>query len=106
MTDFTNLSENEIQSLIESAERALKEKQTGKRKEVIAQIKELAASIGVTIEIIDTDKKTVERRQGKVSAKYRNPNDPSQIWTGRGLAPRWMRDLLAAGKTKADFEIQ
>lgn len=105
MTDFNNLSENEIQALIETAEKALREKQMSKRKDVIAQIKELAASIGVTVEISDADKKVMERKAGKVAAKYRNPADPSQTWTGRGLAPRWMQDLLAAGKDKAEFEI-
>lgn len=105
MTDFNNLSETEIQALIDNAEKALKEKQSSKRKEVIAKIKELAASIGVTVELVEGDKK-VERKTGKVAAKYRNPADASQTWTGRGLAPKWMQDLLAAGRNKSEFEIK
>ncbi|MBS4050338.1 H-NS histone family protein [Methylomonas rivi] len=105
MTDFNNLSETEIQALIDNAEKALKEKQSSKRKEVIAKIKELAASIGVAVELVEGDKK-VERKTGKVAAKYRNPADASQTWTGRGLAPKWMQDLLAAGRNKAEFEIK
>ncbi|MCQ8102807.1 H-NS histone family protein [Methylomonas sp. SURF-2] len=104
MTDFNNLSETEIQALIDNAEKALKEKQSSKRKEVIAQIKELAASIGMGVELVEADKK-VERKTGKVAAKYRNPADGSQTWTGRGLAPKWMQDLLAAGRNKSEFEI-
>jgi DNA-binding protein H-NS len=104
MTDFNNLSETEIQALIENAEKALKEKQSSKRKEVIGKIKELAASIGVSVEIIEGDKKT-DRKIGKVAAKYRNPADPSQTWTGRGLAPKWMQDLMAAGRDRSEFEI-
>lgn len=104
MTDFNNLSEIEIQALIDNAEKALKEKQSSKRKEVVAKIKELAASIGVTVELVEGDKK-VERKTGKVAAKYRNPADASQTWTGRGLAPKWMQDLLAAGRNKSEFEI-
>ena len=105
MTDFNNLSESELQAHIENAEKALKERQSSKRKEVIAQIKELAASIGVSVEISDSDKKS-DRKTGKVPAKYRNPADASQTWTGRGLAPRWMQDLLASGRNKAEFEIK
>lgn len=105
MTDFNNLSETEIQALIDNAEKALKEKQSSKRKEVIAKIKELAASIGVTVELVEGDKK-VERKTGKVAAKYRNPVDASQTWTGRGLAPKWMQDLLAEGRNKSEFEIK
>jgi len=105
MTDFNNLSETEIQALIENAEKVLKDRQSSKRKEVIAQIKELAASIGVSVEISDGDKKA-ERKGSKVAPKYRNPADASQTWTGRGLAPKWMQELLAAGRDKAEFEIQ
>lgn len=104
MNDLNNLSETEIQALIDDAEKVLKERQSSKRKEVIAQIKELAASIGVTVEIHDGDKK-MERKGSKVAPKYRNPADASQTWTGRGLAPKWMQELLAAGRDKAEFEI-
>lgn len=104
MTDFNNLSETELQEYIENAEKALKERQTNKRKEVIAKIKELAASVGVSVEIIDGERKA-DRKTGKVAARYRNPDDASQTWTGRGLAPRWMQELLAAGRVKSEFEI-
>ena len=40
MNDFNNLSEKEIQTLIDNAEKALKERQISKRKEVITQIKD------------------------------------------------------------------
>ncbi|MGR8931317.1 MAG: H-NS histone family protein [Gammaproteobacteria bacterium] len=104
MTDFNKLSDTEIKALIDNAEKTLKERHTSKRKEVIAQIKELAASIGVSVEIVEGDKKP-ERKGAKVAAKYRNPADTSQTWTGRGLAPKWMQELLAAGRDKSEFEI-
>jgi DNA-binding protein H-NS len=105
MTDFNNLSEKEIQVLIDNAEKALKDRQFSKRKEVLTQIKELAASIGVTVDIHEGDKKA-DRKIGKVAARYRNPSNASQTWTGRGLAPKWMQELLASGRDKAEFEIK
>jgi DNA-binding protein H-NS len=41
----------------------------------------------------------------KVAPKYRNPNDKSQTWSGRGLSPRWMSAALKAGKSKDAFLI-
>lgn len=105
MTDFNNLSETEIQALIENAGKALKDRQSSKRKEVIAQIKELAASIGVTVDINEGDRKA-DRKAGKVAARYVNPANATQTWTGRGLAPKWMQELLASGRNKAEFEIK
>jgi len=39
-----------------------------------------------------------------VPAKYRGPN--GEVWSGRGLTPRWLTSLLTNGKTKEDFAIK
>lgn len=104
MSDFQNLSENELQAMIENAKKALDVKQAGKRKEVIAQIKELAASINVTVEIHDNDKKSA-RKGVKVAYKYAHPEDPAKQWTGRGVTPKWMQELINNGRDKEEFEI-
>jgi DNA-binding protein H-NS len=33
----------------------------------------------------------------KVAAKYRNPANPEQTWTGRGVSPSWVQALKASG---------
>jgi len=33
----------------------------------------------------------------KVAPKYRNPANPEQTWTGRGVSPSWVQSLKAAG---------
>jgi DNA-binding protein H-NS len=37
--------------------------------------------------------------------KFRNPEDPSITWSGRGRHPRWVNELLAAGRAIDDFRI-
>ena len=105
MTDIQNLSLAELQALIKNAESALEEKQASMRKEGIAQIKEIAASIGVTVEIID-GKKSRKSSSSTISAKYANPANPSQTWTGRGLAPKWLKTLIEQGRSKEEFLIK
>jgi DNA-binding protein H-NS len=104
MSDLKGLSEDQLKDMINNAEKALKEKQLNKRKEVIAQIKELAASAGITVDIKEEDGRS-SRKGVKVSAKYRNPENPDQTWTGRGVAPKWMQALLNAGREKTEFLI-
>lgn len=104
MSEYKNLSEDELQVVIEKAEKALKEKKIEKRKEVISQIKTLADSIGVTVEIRGSENKAAKAVK-KVSAKYCNPDDSSQTWTGRGLTPKWMKILVDAGRDKSEFLI-
>ena len=45
------------------------------------------------------------RKLGKVPPKYRNPENESETWTGRGKQPRWMAERVAQGKTPDDFLI-
>jgi DNA-binding protein H-NS len=104
MNEYNNLSEHELQAVIENAEKALKNKQTNKRKEVIAQIKELASSIDIIVEILEPEKKSV-RKGSKVAIKYRHPDDSTKIWTGRGVTPKWMRELIDAGHDRSEFEV-
>jgi DNA-binding protein H-NS len=43
--------------------------------------------------------------RGKVAPKYRNPEDPTETWAGRGLKPRWLAAAIKSGKKLDDFAI-
>ena len=88
------------------------EREVSKRskKNVVAAKKELEAVArrhGVSLDEIlpsavsgQMPKKTA-RKKAKIPAKYRNPNDPAQTWTGRGRPPLWIIASREAG-TKDD----
>ena len=101
MTDIQNKSKEELMALIAKAQAQLEAIKRSHHKEVIAQIKELAASIDVTVDIHETSKAT----SAKIPAKFCNPDNPSQTWTGRGMAPKWLKDLVEKGHNKDEFLI-
>lgn len=43
--------------------------------------------------------------RGPVAPKYRNPQNPSETWAGRGLKPRWLAAALKGGKKLEHFSI-
>ncbi len=104
MTEYNQLSEVELKTVIEKAEKALKEKQERKHKEVISQIMQLADSIGVSVTITESNEKP-DTQSRKVLPKYRDPNDYSKTWSGRGMKPKWMRELIESGRDKSEFLI-
>lgn len=104
MTEFQELSEHELQAVIDNARKALKNKQASKHKEVITQIKDLAASIGATVDIHEGNKK-ITRKGAEVPIKYRHPDDHEKTWKGRGMMPKWMQELLDAGHDRSEFEV-
>jgi DNA-binding protein H-NS len=43
--------------------------------------------------------------RGAVAPKYRNPENPSETWAGRGLKPRWLTAAMKGGKSLEHFAI-
>ena len=41
-----------------------------------------------------------------VYPKYRNPNQPSETWAGRGKRPVWLSAQLQSGRKLEDFRIR
>jgi DNA-binding protein H-NS len=46
-----------------------------------------------------------EDRRRDVSPKYRNPDNASETWSGRGRKPRWLEERLSGGAPLEDFLI-
>jgi DNA-binding protein H-NS len=44
-------------------------------------------------------------QKGSGVAKYRNPKDSSQTWTGRGRKPNWLVDAVKKGAKLESFAI-
>jgi DNA-binding protein H-NS len=44
-------------------------------------------------------------KKAPAPAKYKNPADATQTWSGRGRQPAWFKDGVAAGNKPEDFAI-
>jgi DNA-binding protein H-NS len=65
---------------------AIAEKRISERHDLKAKMEELARASGFSVGELFGRK----GKGGNGVAKYRNPKDPSQTWTGRGRRPLWM----------------
>lgn len=103
--DLSKLSIEEMETLARDIETEITSRRQAERERVLEQMRELAASIGTTPEELfrRTGGKTVEK---VVAVKYRNPDDPSLAWSGRGKRPQWVVDALASGKTLDDLAAE
>jgi DNA-binding protein H-NS len=94
------MSVEALQNLITNAQNLVNQYEKDKKKAVIREIKTLAASANLNIDIKEDE---VIKPKGKSVTKYRNPDNPNETWTGRGKRPRWLNDALASGKNLDDF---
>ena len=112
----------ELQGQIEKLQKQANDIKVREFDKTVAEIKAQMQAFGITVKDL-TAKKTTAKGRGKaaktvratkvdsgaknaakpVEAKYRGPNGES--WTGRGLMPKWMKALVAEGKSKQDFAV-
>lgn len=59
------------------------------------QIMAIAEQAGIALKQLISDGLP---RTGKVAVRYRNPDNASEQWTGRGRQPAWVRSWVESGK--------
>ena len=92
----------ELNDLAEDIERELKRRNEEERKKVLVKVKELAASVNMSL---DEFLAYSSSRKTKGPPKFRNPVNPKQTWTGRGKRPSWIKDVLEQGGALEDMLI-
>jgi DNA-binding protein H-NS len=92
------MSTGELQSLRAEVEAMIATKVAARRQELETQLSELLHINGIGN----------GSRGGKtrsVAAKYRNPKNADEVWSGRGRMPLWLGAEIKAGKDREDFLI-
>ena len=98
--DLQSMPLDELWALHETICSVLARKLEAEKRSHEKRLDELRRRIGKA-----SNKAPLRRPYPKVHPKYRNPERPHQTWSGRGHQPRWVRELLAAGKTIDDLRI-
>jgi DNA-binding protein H-NS len=80
------------------------QKQDTERAELRRKVIDLVKAHGFQLD--ELFGKGARAKGGKVAPKYRDPQNPTNTWTGRGRMPRWMVAATKGGKArKEDFLI-
>ena len=113
-TDLSNYNLAELKGLQFDIEKEIKSRQQDEVNKAREQILAIAQDVGVPVAALI--KVTGAKAEGggkgakngaasQGQARFRNPADESQTWTGRGRQPRWIVEGLAGGKSLDDFRI-
>ena len=96
--ELGSMTVEQLRKLQVSAAEELKKREKAEKRNALKAIRELAEARGFSLDELMVDKPARAQRTKGV-AKYRNPADASQTWTGRGRKPVWVLNWLAAGKS-------
>lgn len=97
--NFEAMSVDALWQLHEELRVVLAAKMAAQRQELDERLRDLE-------QFATTSKKNAATLQPKVGPVYRNPDLPAQIWSGRGLRPRWLVFQLAAGRSLEEFRVE
>ena len=98
--NLKSMSVDELWNLHESVVAALTDKITAERTMLEHRLEKLGSTI-TTPQL-----KSERRPYPKVLPKYRNPENRSETWAGRGKQPHWVMTQLRSGKKLDDLLIR
>ncbi len=112
--DLKKMNMTELRALEKRVARAIASRQKRERKEALSALevkaKQLGYSLGELLGNAKSGEKTTAAKPAKprkpVAPKYRNPENPSQTWSGRGRQPNWLKEAVASGKPIETFAIK
>ncbi|WP_293573414.1 H-NS histone family protein [Phaeobacter sp.] len=104
--DLNGLNAAELDALAKEIETRKAEVEKEAKQSAYAEMLTIAEQHGVLFEEVVNLHAGKGRKSGaKAPAKYANPADPLQTWSGRGRKPAWLNEALEAGKSIEDLEI-
>jgi DNA-binding protein H-NS len=101
--DLNVLSLSELKNLKAQVEKAISTFESRKKKEALSQLEEKARELGFSL--AELTGATAVRKRAPAAAKFANPENASDTWSGRGRKPRWFVAALAAGKSPDDLSV-
>ena len=97
VNDFKGCTSDVLFQLHTEIAALLAEKLNAKKAELDERLRQLQAS--------GTQVTRARRPYPPVKAKFRNPDQPSETWSGRGKRPRWLDAKLRSGEQIDDFRV-
>ena len=97
--NLKSMSVNELWELHELVVAELNHKILAERVMLEDRLRQLGSTI------TSPELKRERRPYPKVLPKYRNPENRSETWAGRGKQPLWLRAQLRSGRKMTDFVI-
>lgn len=102
--DLSKLSLDDLKKLRKDVEKAISDYDQKLKKQLRAELEAKVKEYGMTLEeVVGTAK---SKAKAKAPAKFREPGNPSNTWSGRGRQPDWFKQAIAAGKSEDELLIK
>ena len=102
--DLSKYSSEELRQLRSDIDAELKSRRREDAKMAQKELKSVAEKYGFSLnELMSGAPAKQGRRAGTV--RFRHPDDPSKVWSGRGRKPVWIKEWEAAGRSLEKLRV-
>ncbi|QQP41796.1 HvrA [Caligus rogercresseyi] len=111
--DLKSLTRKELEKLSADVKKALLTAKARDRREAMKAAEKAAAEFGFSLNDLAKDNaqnstaKTKKKKKTRAPAiaRFANPEDETQTWTGKGRQPFWFKKAIEGGATPDALEI-
>lgn len=93
----------DLLALQELLSKAIANRREQEKLALYEKITALALESGFSLDELLNPKQASKKAPPKV--RYRNPNNKDETWTGKGRKPKWLLELLDAGRQLDEFAV-
>ena len=100
------MNRKELESLRADVDKAIIDLRKKEKQDALLAAQKAAAEFGYSLEELTAKRAGRGAAKGtKAEAKFIDPKNPTQTWTGKGRQPNWFKAALASGKSADDLLI-
>ncbi|MGZ2258957.1 H-NS histone family protein [Roseobacter sp. A03A-229] len=108
--DLKSMTKKQLEKLQKDVEKALHALRTKEMREARRAAEQAAQKFGYSLSELAGSKpgrKPAKRKSTQPAsvAKYANPANREQTWTGKGRQPKWFKEAVEAGKEPKSMEL-
>lgn len=103
--NLETMSHKELETLLIDVKNAIKLAYERDRVDARRAAEKAAAEYGFSLDEVSGGAGTKKIKSPKAPAKFANPADKTQTWTGKGRQPSWYRELILDGREPKDLLV-
>lgn len=103
--DLEQMELKQLRELRGRVDRAIADFEDRRRRNARAAAEEAARQHGFSLADLAGERPARSGRKPASPAKYANPENPSQTWSGRGRRPGWVQQMLDSGRSLDELAV-
>lgn len=105
MIELEGLTLKELKKLERDVATAIANYETRAKAQALAELDAKARELGFSLSELTGAAFSLKSKRAPAAAKYANPANPAETWSGRGRKPAWFTDAVAKGATAETLAV-